>query len=47
MTGSATGMARYAEAGVGTLSIAPFAGGLEDRLHVVRTMAELMGETCL
>jgi F420-dependent oxidoreductase-like protein len=36
---------RYAQAGVGTLSVAPFAGGLEDRLHVVRTMAELMGET--
>ena len=30
-----------------SLSIAPFAGGLEDRLHVVRTMAELMGETGL
>jgi F420-dependent oxidoreductase-like protein len=36
---------RYAEAGVGTLSVAPFAGSLEDRLHVVRTMAELMGQT--
>jgi F420-dependent oxidoreductase-like protein len=36
---------RYAEAGVGTLSVAPFAGGLEDRLQVVRTMAEVMGET--
>ena len=36
---------RYTEAGVGTLSVAPFAGGLEDRLRVVRTMAELMGET--
>jgi F420-dependent oxidoreductase-like protein len=36
---------RYAEAGVGTLSVAPFAGGLDERLHVVRTMAELMGET--
>jgi F420-dependent oxidoreductase-like protein len=35
---------RYAEAGVGTLSVAPFAGGREERLHVVRTMAELMGE---
>jgi peptide/nickel transport system substrate-binding protein len=34
-----------AHLGVGTLSVAPFAGGLEDRLHVVRTMAELMGET--
>ncbi|NYG08472.1 F420-dependent oxidoreductase-like protein [Phycicoccus badiiscoriae] len=40
-------LARYADAGVGTMSIAPFAGGLEDRLHVVRTMAELMGETNL
>jgi F420-dependent oxidoreductase-like protein len=38
---------RYAEAGVGTLSVAPFAGGLESRLQVVRTMAELMDETGL
>jgi hypothetical protein len=38
---------RYADAGVGTLSVAPFAATLEDRLHVVRTMAELMGETGL
>jgi alkanesulfonate monooxygenase SsuD/methylene tetrahydromethanopterin reductase-like flavin-dependent oxidoreductase (luciferase family) len=36
---------RYADAGVGTLSVAPFAGALEDRLRVVRTMAELMGDT--
>jgi alkanesulfonate monooxygenase SsuD/methylene tetrahydromethanopterin reductase-like flavin-dependent oxidoreductase (luciferase family) len=36
---------RYADAGVGTLSVAPFAGGLEERLHVVRTMAEVMRET--
>ena len=36
---------RYADAGVGTLSVAPFAGSLEERLHVVRTMADLMGET--
>ena len=38
---------RYAEAGVGTLSVAPFAGGLDERLHVVRTMAEIMGQTGL
>ena len=38
-------LVRYADAGVGTLSIAPFAGGLEDQLRVVRTMAEVMGET--
>jgi alkanesulfonate monooxygenase SsuD/methylene tetrahydromethanopterin reductase-like flavin-dependent oxidoreductase (luciferase family) len=36
---------RYADAGVGTLSVAPFAGGLDERLHVVRTMAEVMGQT--
>jgi F420-dependent oxidoreductase-like protein len=36
---------RYADAGVGTLSVAPFAGQLEERLRVVRTMAEVMGET--
>jgi alkanesulfonate monooxygenase SsuD/methylene tetrahydromethanopterin reductase-like flavin-dependent oxidoreductase (luciferase family) len=40
-------LTRYADVGVGTLSVAPFAGGLEQRLHVVRTMAELMGETGL
>ncbi|MFC5983596.1 LLM class F420-dependent oxidoreductase [Knoellia sp. p5-6-4] len=38
---------RYAEVGVGTLSVAPFAASLEDRLHVVRMMAELMDETGL
>jgi F420-dependent oxidoreductase-like protein len=38
-------LVRYADAGVGTLSVAPFAGALDDRLRVVRTMAELMGET--
>lgn len=38
---------RYAGAGVGTLSVAPFAATLPERLHVVRTMAELMGETGL
>ncbi|HEV7172985.1 LLM class F420-dependent oxidoreductase [Pedococcus sp.] len=38
---------RYAEAGVGTLSVAPFAGSLDERLHVVRTMAEVMGQTGL
>ncbi|GAB3081837.1 LLM class F420-dependent oxidoreductase [Pedococcus soli] len=36
---------RYAAAGVGTLSVAPFAGSLDARLHVVRTMAEVMRET--
>jgi F420-dependent oxidoreductase-like protein len=38
---------RYADVGVGTLSVAPFAGSLDERLRVVRTMAELMGETGL
>lgn len=33
---------RYAEAGVGTLTVAPHASTLEERLHVVRTMAEVM-----
>lgn len=36
---------RYADAGVGTLSVAPFAGSLDERLHVVRTMAQVMGQT--
>jgi F420-dependent oxidoreductase-like protein len=38
---------RYVRAGVGTLSVAPFARSLEERMHVVRTMAEVMGETGL
>jgi F420-dependent oxidoreductase-like protein len=40
-------MVRYAEAGVTTLSVAPYAATLEQRLHVVRTMAELLDETGL
>ena len=40
-------MSRYADAGVTTLTITPFAATLEERLQVVRTMAELMGETGL
>jgi F420-dependent oxidoreductase-like protein len=40
-------MARYADAGVTTLSVTPFAATRDERLQVVRTMAELMGETGL
>ncbi len=40
-------LGRYADAGVTTLSISTTAPTLEARLHVVRTMAELMGETGL
>jgi len=40
-------MTRYADAGVTTLAVTPFATTLDARLHVVRTMAELMGETGL
>ncbi len=40
-------MARYAEAGVTTLAIAPYGATLPERLQVLRTMAELMGETDL
>ncbi len=40
-------MTRYADAGVTTLSITPFAATLDERLQVVRTMAELMGEAGL
>lgn len=36
-------LSRYADAGVGTLNVAPFATTREERLHVVRTMAEIMG----
>ncbi len=35
---------RYAQAGVGTLGVAPFARTQQERLHVVRTMAELVAE---
>lgn len=40
-------LVRYAEAGVGTLSVSPFAPDLGSRLRIVRTMAELMEETGL
>ncbi|MDQ6715832.1 MAG: LLM class F420-dependent oxidoreductase [Actinomycetota bacterium] len=40
-------MTRYADAGVTTLTITPFAATLDERLDVVRTMAELMGESGL
>ncbi len=40
-------MTRYADAGVTTLTITPFAATLDERLEVVRTMAELMGESGL
>ena len=37
----------YAEAGVGTLSIASYAGTLEDRINTVRAMAEILDESGL
>lgn len=40
-------LSRYADAGVTTLTVTPFAATPQERLHVVRTMAELMGETGL
>ncbi len=40
-------MTRYADAGVTTLTVTPFAATLPERLEVVRTMAELMDETGL
>ncbi len=40
-------MSRYASSGVTTLTIAAEGTSLEERLHVVRTMAELMDETGL
>lgn len=40
-------LVRYAGAGVTTLTITPGGATLEERLHVVRTMAELMDETGL
>ena len=40
-------LVRYAEAGVTTLTVAPYASTLEQRLNVLRTMAELVDETGL
>jgi F420-dependent oxidoreductase-like protein len=40
-------MSRYASSGVTTLTIAPEGASLEERLNVVRTMAELMDESGL
>jgi len=40
-------LSRYASSGVTTLTIAAQGASLEERLHVVRTMAELLDETGL
>lgn len=40
-------LSRYADAGVTTLSISPFASSREERISVVRTMAELIQEAGL
>ncbi|WP_460445337.1 LLM class F420-dependent oxidoreductase [Angustibacter aerolatus] len=40
-------LAAYAEAGVTTLSVTPFARTLEDRLQTLRTMAEVLDESGL
>jgi alkanesulfonate monooxygenase SsuD/methylene tetrahydromethanopterin reductase-like flavin-dependent oxidoreductase (luciferase family) len=40
-------LARYAEAGVTTLSVSPYAASLPERLHVLRTLGDLMEETGL
>ncbi|MEO8518315.1 MAG: LLM class F420-dependent oxidoreductase [Dermatophilaceae bacterium] len=40
-------LGRYASSGVTTLTIAPEGASLDERLHVVRTMAELLDETGL
>ena len=40
-------LVRYAEAGVTTLSVAPYAATLESKMRILRTMSELMGETGL
>ena len=40
-------LVRYAEAGVTTLSVAPYAATLEAKMRILRTMSELMGETGL
>ncbi len=40
-------LSRYAAAGVTTLTIGAEGASLDERLHVVRTMAELLGETGL
>jgi alkanesulfonate monooxygenase SsuD/methylene tetrahydromethanopterin reductase-like flavin-dependent oxidoreductase (luciferase family) len=40
-------LSRYAASGVTTLTIAPEGASLDERLHVVRTMAELLDESGL
>jgi F420-dependent oxidoreductase-like protein len=40
-------LAAYAEAGVTTLSVSPFAATLAQRLHTIRTMAEVLDESGL
>jgi len=40
-------MSRYAASGVTTLTIAAEGASLDQRLHVVRTMAELLDESGL
>ena len=40
-------LSRYASAGVTTLTIAAEGASLDERLHVVRTMAELLDESGL
>jgi len=40
-------LSRYASSGVTTLTVAPEGASLAERLHVVRTMAELLDETGL
>ena len=44
---SATGCAAYAEAGVTTLSVASYAGSLEERVAALRTLAERLDESGL
>ena len=40
-------LAAYAEAGVGTLNVATYSPSVDDRIHVVRTMAEVLDEAGL
>ena len=40
-------LAAYVEAGVTTLTVTPFDATLEQRLHTIRTMAEVLDESGL
>jgi hypothetical protein len=40
-------LSAYAEAGVSTISVAPYGGTLDERVAALRTMAEVLAESGL